>query len=150
MLQEFKRKISFFKQNGTHSRIRTCDPALRRRMLYPAELCGHKRKLLMIKSIFILYQSKKIYKFFYKIILNKKMKLHIEIKFRICYSNKAFLQMQFSGRTLAFQANYAGSIPVICSIENKVVFCRRTSTIFLFFYTKLAKIYVFLSILCHD
>mgnify|MGYP000225927344 CR=1 FL=1 len=36
---------------GVHKRIRTSDPTLRRRVLYPTELCGHLSKSLIVSSV---------------------------------------------------------------------------------------------------
>lgn len=65
---------------GTHKRIRTSDPSLRRRVLYPAELCGHNVAILNhdreIVNIIerqlnkrIYERSQNVHKFFLKIMV---------------------------------------------------------------------------------
>ncbi len=50
------KKTPYFKAflllNGVHGEIRTPDRPLRRRMLYPAELHGHKSILTFLISLF--------------------------------------------------------------------------------------------------
>ena len=43
---------AFHQLSGVHGEIRTPDRPLRRRMLYPAELHGHKSILTFLKSLF--------------------------------------------------------------------------------------------------